>query len=563
MFTATPQVRREAGIQVVICQGRSYVQKIRANSDGSYMAGILYTIPTDNVGYILWLKERRQEYAAKFRLLEASVFTLDSSQPRGTEYVKQKLRELDLYRLPSPVPPKRCGRHPLLFTVDLDLQVLSLGAVIHLSLNDLPKDRDKFFAAPFSPSTRWPCLSMAAHHLISFPSPIPVEPECDLGRYVPQYHTILMSPGKWMSTDSGLHWPFYDLAFSKFKEAYSKCTAQEYARWTPSSFMFQELAFAFISFASGRVYFRVEDSTYPRLPITEASWPSELGLGYHLAHHLPGSAPEETIYWFNNILVSLIPEIPQQRHIYIDRTVTFGLQRGKAAFQAILLSLSTVVLLDVEVVDGTVLVKHTYPLELFEDCKRRDVSPPQSPPNDSLGNLHISPPKHLPAPALLSSKESFRALSNFFTTATLRGLKPPGPQTQGLLPNELYYMILDYTDNATFLTCARVSHQFRSYCLSKIRICEKNSSNENDICDTSCPIDTYTHQIIQVGSPMCLKVQNRVSGECLDWNPSKTAPSAWSPKRQNDLYLVPMFGESSRLSESRQAMIMFSQAEAS
>ncbi|KKZ67337.1 hypothetical protein EMCG_06986 [[Emmonsia] crescens] len=561
MLPATTRARRAKGIQLVIYRGRYYAQKIRANYDGSYTPDILYTIPTDNVQYILWLKRKRQVYTAKEKLLEASVFTLDNSQSRGTEYVKQRLREVDLYHLPSPLPPKRCGGYPLLFTIDLDIQILSLGPVIHLSLTDLPKDRDKFFAAPSSPSFRWPCLSMAADHLISLPSLTPVELECDFGSYEPSYCAIPLSPSTWLSTDLGLYWPFYDLAFSNFKRVYSQRICQEYLRWPPCGFMFRELAYAIISFASGRVYFRIEDSAH--LPTNKASWPSELGHGYHLAHHLPGSAPEETIYWFDNVLVSLVSEIPQQRHIHVDRTVDFGLQQGKLAFQAILLSLSTVILLDVEVVDGIPMVKHTDPLELFGDCKGPDFSLPESPPLHSLGNLQISPPQHLPTQPPLSSKESFRALSNFFTTATLRHLKPHGPETQGRLPNELYYMILDYTDNATFLTCARVSYLFRSYCLSKIRINEKNHKNEGDICDISSPIDTYTHQIIQVHSPLRLTVQNKVSGECLEWCPPKISPVCWSPRPQNDLYLVPIFGESNRLSESRDAMNIFSKAEES
>lgn len=105
--------------------------------------------------------------------------------------------------------------------------------------------------------------------------------------------------------------------------------------------MFRELASAIISMASGRVCFPIEDSERPHTPSYKASWPSELSLGYHLANHLPGSAPDESIYWFDNVLVSLVPE---RRHIYIEKTVSFGLRQGNLAFQAILLSLSTIML---------------------------------------------------------------------------------------------------------------------------------------------------------------------------------------------------------------------------
>ncbi|PGH09824.1 hypothetical protein GX51_00511 [Blastomyces parvus] len=555
MFLTTRQARRQKGIQVVIYRGRYYAQKICANSDGAYSPDIFSAIPTDKVKYIVWLKERRQEYAAKEKLLEHCVFTLDSSQPRGAEYVKRKLRKVGLYLLPSPFPPESCGNYPMLFTVDLDVQLVSFGSTIHLSLSNFPKDRDKLFAAPAAPFFRWPCLPVAAHYLIPFPSTVPIALECDLGKYETKYRTILLSPSRWLSTDLGLFWPFHDLAFSKFKGVYSPLISREYIRWSPFSFMFRELGYAIVSFASGRVHFRIEESAC-RHSANESSWPSQLGLGYHLARHLPGSAPEETIYWFDNVLISLVPEVPQQRHIYIDKTVSFGLQQGKHAFQAILLSLSTVILVEVEDVDGIPVVKHTEPLELFEDCEGPTISSPESPLHTSLGKLQISLP-------VLKSKESFRALSNFFATATIRRLKPHGPETQGRLPNELYYMILDYTDNTTFLTCARVSYLFRAYCLSKIRICEKTRNNNRDICDTSSPIDTYTYQITQISSPMCLTVQNRVSGEYIKWCPRKKSSLLWFPKPKNELRLVPMFGEPNRLSESHKAVNIFWQADES
>ncbi|OJD24765.1 hypothetical protein ACJ73_03874 [Blastomyces percursus] len=346
--------------------------------------------------------------------------------------------------------------------------------------------------------------------------------ECDLGKYETKYRAISLPPRRWLSTDLGAFWPFHDLAFSTFKGVYSEPISQEYIRWSPLSFMFRELGYAIISFVSGRVYFRIEEST-DHHPVNEASWPSELGFGYRLACHIPGSAPEETIYWFDNVLVSLVPEVHQQRHIYIDKTVSFGLQQGKLTFQAILLSLSTVIFVDVEDVDGIPVVKHTEP-----------------------------------TPRLIREhKESFRVLSNFFTTATLRHLKPHGLEIQSLLPNELYYMILDYTDNTSFLTCAMVSHLFRSSCLSKIRICEKYRNNNRDIYDTSSPIDTYTYQITQIASPLFLAVQNRASGECIKWLPSNKSPPTWSPKPENELCLVPMFGDPNRLSESQQALNVF------
>ncbi|EEH23228.2 hypothetical protein PABG_05439 [Paracoccidioides brasiliensis Pb03] len=562
MSLAAARTRSRMGIQLVRYRGKYYSQLLQPNSDA--ISELLYTIPADSVEYILWLKRKRQQYAAKEKSLEDSVFTLDNDQTHSREYVTQKLREAELRNLPSTLAPKYPNHIPF-FQIDLDLQLLSISPEIHFSLRDLPPDTSASSSTPSNPALLWSLLHNAANHSIPLSSLVLGESESDLDTYEPSFSTIPLSANRWLASNSRMHQGFYDLAFSNFQIAYSEQLNQDYFRWSPDDFIFRELAYAIISFASGRLSFRIEDLPSCCGRQYGSPWPSELNFGYHLAGHAPGSAPEGTLYWFDNVLVSLIPDIPERIHLYIDKAVNFGLEQGNLPFQAVLISLSTIVLLDVEIDNGIPVVKHTEPLKLFETCPKPHGSSPEPSPNSSLVDLRITstyspaiPPQPLPHEQVFSAKESFTALSNFCTTATLRHLKPHGPDTQGCLPSELYYMILDFTDNATFLTCARVSHLFRTYCLSKIRVCENQTKNDITPSSLGSLLDTYTHQIIQVRSPLCLTLQNRESGELSEWSP-------WDEKDilhggsepPKSLCLVPVFGESARLSQSSKAMSVF------
>ncbi|PGH02871.1 hypothetical protein AJ79_07527 [Helicocarpus griseus UAMH5409] len=558
MFFAPRQNRHQTGIQLTRYRGKYYSQEIQPTS--TIIQETLSSIPTDSVQYILWLKKQRQQYARKEKQLEASIFTLvDTSQSRDTTFIKGKLQEAELCDLPSPLFPRQLA-HPLLLTIDLDLQILSTAAGAHFRLNNLPRDRDKFSSEASNAVLHWSTLHTAVKQSIALPWRTPTDLEYDCDNYRSNYRAVPLSTDKWLSPGFGFYGSFFELAFSVFKAAYSENISRECIRWSPNDYIFREFAYAVVSFASGRVFFRIESSPYRDVEKYKISWPPELGVECHLSNQVAGSAPEESIYWFDNVLINLVPDIPKQRHIYIDKTVNFGIKQGKSCFQAILLSLSSVVLLDVKVENGIRTVKHTDRLDLFADYMAPSASP-QSPPSHAFANLQISTPQQPTsgsATSLYRKNETFIALSNFFTAATLRHLKPQSRDTKGRLPSELYYMILDCTDSATFLACAKVSHLFRSYCLSKLRLYEKNG--DMGIRKSSL-VDNYTHQITKVLPSRCLTVQNRVSGKIVDWSPCKEQGPPRIPGQRELLCLVPVFGESDRLSESSRAMCVFENIE--
>jgi hypothetical protein len=75
----------------------------------------------------------------------------------------------------------------------------------------------------------------------------------------------------------------------------------------------------------------------------------------------PGSAPQETIYWFENVLVSLVPDTIIQDNVKagIAKAVEFGLETGSRDFYAVVFSLLNMVMLHVTVKDGVTTVKRS------------------------------------------------------------------------------------------------------------------------------------------------------------------------------------------------------------
>ncbi|KAK2735227.1 hypothetical protein FQN55_002227 [Onygenales sp. PD_40] len=533
-------------LKLIRYRGIYYSELVEFAQDA--ISNIIEEIPTDSVSYILWLKEQRQECTKKVESLEQRAYTVQSNIRPSTD-LQEKLRRFKLSSLPSPLP---FVHYPLICTIDLDLQILTTSSNTHFSLRNLPRDPSQ------SSSSRSSSTS-------SLNNPTPVftpELDCDPAGYETAYLSSCLPPTKWVFTDGSVHQSFFTLVFSNFKAGYYDFLLRDFSRWSPDDFVFRELAYAIVSLAAAQVSFRTVQPTHssllaqrPGLTMYQPSMPSELALGCHVQGESPGSAPEESMYWFNDVLVCLIPEIPGLRSIYRDKAVWFGCQARKSSFHAILLSLCTVTLVEVTIQDEIPTVKYTEPLALLGN-----FNPPTENPEDPY-QLPLSP--DTPEPLRLrphspqdKGNAGFIALSNFFAAATLRSLKPVNAGSRGRLPTELYLMILNYTDNVTFRTCSRVSRLFRSYCQLGLRI----YSTPLDIIGVGCIQGYLTdisekHDLVitKVSSPFSFTVQNRTSGESLDWSPREfLSPSITSPR---ELHLVPVFGQGMRLSESCRATI--------
>src|SRR2546429_4944690 len=85
------------------------------------------------------------------------------------------------------------------------------------------------------------------------------------------------------------------------------------------------------------------------------------GSGSHTPDQEPGCAPPGSIYWFENILISLVPNtvFEKDTEAAIAKAVEYGLEEGKASFQIVVFSILKATMLEVHVKDGVKAIRRT------------------------------------------------------------------------------------------------------------------------------------------------------------------------------------------------------------
>lgn len=297
---------------------------------------------------------------------------------------------------------------------------------------------------------------------------------------------------------------FLGLSFFTLCQQYLHVFTSFALEWSPDDFIFRELAFAIISLASGQIRFHSfpkrdcnpryclgwncsnGPNGHPdgkgRVIIPDGTGGSNVlpkfGHGCHRPDEAPGAAPIETMYWFEGVLISLATSIHESgiREDIITRTVEFGVEQGKENFQAVIMSLFHLILVEVNVRDRRTTIKLTKTMRLSPirrtDCLSTDPrNRPEAKPGDKFqGSKSLAT---LASGVAYQSPESFRqcfpgfvSLMNFFDTAMNRRAASRSPSR---LPPEICYRILECTDDTTYLACAKVSENFRAYCLQNFR----------------------------------------------------------------------------------------------
>jgi hypothetical protein len=333
--------------------------------------------------------------------------------------------------------------------------------------------------------------------------------------------------------------------------------------WKPDDFVFREYAFAILSLASGQVLFH----SFPRkwcdpsyctegdhehpMGVGYIRAPRELGLvgskvlpefatGTHRPGEDAGSAPLETMYWFEDVLVCLATFIHQKdvHDATIAKLARFGIQNGRKNFQGVILSLLDCILLEVQVVNETTMIKHTKVIGLshiWPDnhlSARREARPPVG-GDDSLRRLRGL--KVLKSGVGFTALDSlnqhffgFIALIRFFETAANRRVR--SSNDYGRFPTEIYFRIIDFSHDATYLSWAKVSRIFRTYCLPEFRL-------------------GGTKSVIRHDEPMTLTLVDRMTGTVGEFKPYQL--DANSIPRYNWSPIVGVFGRPSIINNVR------------
>jgi hypothetical protein len=247
--------------------------------------------------------------------------------------------------------------------------------------------------------------------------------------------------------------------------------------WAPDSFPFRELCFALVSIASGKASFKsyMDDSD----PHVEDDWafatkgeqPIPFGTMFHRPGETPGASPAETIYWVDDVLVSLAT-VPDGESI--TTAVAYGVAQGRNHFQLVVLSLFQVVLAEVSLGDDNEpFVKVSEPINLsplrMDYCtsshpRERPELEPDTEPQARRGEAIMNSHKSWTTRTLGEEFRGCAALLNFFEVA---GNRRATTKSLGRLPVEMYARVLDLVDYETWTNCVHVSPQIRHYCLRR------------------------------------------------------------------------------------------------
>lgn len=269
--------------------------------------------------------------------------------------------------------------------------------------------------------------------------------------------------------------------------------------WSPASFPFRELVFALVSIASGTARFFSFPECNPRdcrglyckscrLPrscgFLDREWAGshapllEFGSMSHRPGDAPGVSPPETMYWHEDVLVSLTMTLDGAA---VTQAVDWGLDQGRRYFQIVVMSLFQAMFADVYFADddnAEPVVRVSEPIHLSPLRQRYCMSThPRERPElkdgmkfkPVLGQRSMQYNCTGTEQRLQSYFPGLAGLVNFFKVAATRR---SASRSEGIFPTELYDRILDFVDYDTWRACTSVSTKIRSSCLSRYRIDE-------------------------------------------------------------------------------------------
>ena len=332
------------------------------------------------------------------------------------------------------------------------------------------------------------------------------------------------------------------LMFYLWSSAHEDLLAATLLQLNPKDLPFREIAYAALCLAAGGRNFSVVASKHVSANGVfgfihegteyneESEFISVLASGAHLQGSPPGSSPEATIYWLDNVLVVLTAQL------YCPGAVDEGVARIVRYCQdnhpgekvdAVLISIEHVVL--VQVTPGGD-VQHTAIMPLFyirnhltmsvnnryaesyleklgakdenfmknEAKKQRKANQEKMPKNEGIdmryrddGDDEGDSDGEEEEPALYATQvdgdviSTFYALVHLFEAAACKRM-PRARTTDGLLPNEIYTQIIKYvTDMTTRESLMEVSRTFRRICQEDLLFAEGSIFEPCDACQGS------------------------------------------------------------------------------
>jgi hypothetical protein len=178
------------------------------------------------------------------------------------------------------------------------------------------------------------------------------------------------------------------------------------------------------------------------------------------------------MYWLEDVLVSLVLVVDSQA---IKKAVSWGIEQGHANFQIVILSLFEAAFAEVSLGDDEKPIAHVSdavhlsPLHADYCISTYPRLRPETKP--------VMKSRHRRGELIMDSAGSRRSLQSHFPGLAalvsffeVAGTRRAVSKSEGIVPWELYDLILDFVDYDTWKTCLLVSTTVRSLCLRKYRL---------------------------------------------------------------------------------------------
>lgn len=242
------------------------------------------------------------------------------------------------------------------YIINLDQEVLTMNYGIHWKLGNIQRKDDLWMQAiADSIYPDHPTISLDVcpeEHVASTALELP-EPDSHIS-----YPSSIVTP---RARIEGAREAFLTRALSGLFLEYRNDIIRFGREWAPDSLIFRELAFALVSMASGQASFHASPPT-PPMPIYSHSpsppewydqdWAGdtvpqvEFGSFRHRPGQPPGVSPPETMYWHEDVLVSLVLVVDGAA---ISKAVAWGISQARENFQVVVMSLFEVAFAEVSI----------------------------------------------------------------------------------------------------------------------------------------------------------------------------------------------------------------------
>ncbi|KAL8671580.1 MAG: hypothetical protein Q9168_003924 [Polycauliona sp. 1 TL-2023] len=494
---------------------------------------IIKSIPTNPQIYKRWLEEKRNEveewehryeqYLSVPADIEKRTRQYYGGTREGEERIEDDDEEIDVngeppwrcphfvdeHQLPSFTAPYRAFYLDWIYTIDLELETLSVNHAIHYHLTKLPaedewnriaswedeeidyKDRGQF---PTSISEEdLPSRANTANESNAALSQVMPVTRFFVSISLTDTTQSVLPPCKLVRPKSlcDIPWSlrhvpiFQNLIFSDFVSTHG---IGEIVSQPINSFPFRELAYYVLCIAAGGAYMAItehngveQETVYallhdvpckndkvlrsprrkyqsPTRRFPEGSWSefvSQLFSGSHLQGNMAGASPTETIYWFNNALIVLTRQLKDFSDIEqgLHRIIDYHNQHHQTTFSAVLTSIKHIVLVKI-FPDGS--IEHTEAMPLFSGA---------------------------------DGHATFQSLAIFFDSLArhqLRQYRHDPLQTN--LPPEISTLIYEhqqqvlYDDHATHNACMNATPSLRDLCLQNYPIAKNTLLVPSEAC---------------------------------------------------------------------------------